>query len=81
MGDNSNGKRRKSDQVPCGVYLKSPATIEAFPLANKPLYDGIPEVIKIDTTATLIASMRLSTYQLFEGPSLLNRRLFAFKYL
>ncbi len=81
MGDNSNGKRRKSYQIPCGLYLKSPATIEAFPLANKPLYDAIPEVVKIDTTATFITSMRLSAYQLFEGLSLLNRRLSAFKYL
>jgi hypothetical protein len=68
--------------ISSGEFLsKSPTTIEAFPLANKSLHDSIPEVVEIDTTPTLVTSMRLSTDHLFQGLPLFDRVSFPFEYL
>lgn len=60
--------------------LESPTTIEAFPLTNKPLNDTVPEVVKIDTPTTLVASTGLSTHQFLDGLPPFNRLSFPFKY-
>ncbi len=60
---------------------KSPTTIEAFPLANKPLHNGIPVIVQIDATAAFITPIRPTIQQLLQGLLLLNRLPFPFENL
>jgi hypothetical protein len=60
---------------------ESPPTVQAFPLANKPLYDAIPELVKIDKTAAFVASSRLLTQQVLNRLPLFNRFSFPLEYL
>lgn len=62
-----------------GFLSESPATIEAFPLADKPLSYTIPGAVKIDKTATFVASIRPSTQQVLHGLPLFNRFSFPLK--